>query len=109
MNVRRVNARERTAIVKTWSGGIGVGIALAAVVLTTLTAQRNPTAPIPNLAGKVMTVAGPIDPNALGQTLSHEHIFIDFKAPPPMVPPAAGISVLKPPGTAAAGLTDFDE
>src|SRR5215471_6810648 len=80
-------------------------------MLTTLTAQRSATPPIPNLAGKIMTVAGPIDPSALGQTLTHEHIFIDFKAPPPMVPAVTGISVLKPaqPGGGSAGLTDFDE
>jgi len=28
-----------------------------------------------DLAGKVMTVNGPIDPSALGVTLMHEHIF----------------------------------
>jgi phosphotriesterase-related protein len=69
---------------------------------------------IPNIAGKVLTVDGVIDPAALGPTLMHEHIFIDFKAPPPMVPPVTGISVLKPPsantGTGiGAGLTDYDE
>jgi len=58
-----------------------------------------------------MTVAGPIDPSALGQTLTHEHIFIDFKAPPPMVPAVTGVSVIKAPqpGPAGGGLTDFDE
>jgi phosphotriesterase-related protein len=101
--------RGKDCMVKTLSGGIAAAIALAAGMITTLTAQRNATPPIPNLAGKVMTVAGPIDPSALGQTLSHEHIFIDFKAPPPMVPPATGIGVLQPPGTKGAGLTDFDE
>ena len=92
--------------------GIGVGITLAAAIITTLPAQRTATPPIPNLAGKVMTVAGPIDPSALGQTLSHEHIFIDFTAPPPMVPAVTGVSVLKAPQQAAGrggGLTDFDE
>jgi phosphotriesterase-related protein len=44
----------------------------------------------------------------------HEHIFIDFKAPPAMVPPVTGISVLRPPGASTdsglrAGLTDYDE
>ena len=37
-----------------------------------------------DVAGKVMTVRGPIDPDRLGQTLMHEHLFIDVhghKAP----------------------------
>ena len=78
------------------------------------TAASRAQAPVPNLAGKVLTVAGPIDPSALGPTLMHEHIFIDFKAPPPMVPPVTGISVLRPPqptppgGRGGGGLTDFD-
>lgn len=38
---------------------------------------------IPNLAGKVLTVLGPVDPSAIGQTLMHEHIFIDFQSPRP--------------------------
>lgn len=36
---------------------------------------------IPNLAGQALTVAGPVDPSALGQTLMHEHIFIDIRRP----------------------------
>ena len=35
------------------------------------------TPPIPDLAGKVLTVNGPIDPAALGATMMHEHIFIN--------------------------------
>ena len=34
------------------------------------------TANVPNMAGKVMTVLGPIDPDQLGSTLMHEHLFI---------------------------------
>jgi len=34
-----------------------------------------------DLAGKVRTVNGPIDPSALGVTLMHEHIFIDLNDP----------------------------
>lgn len=97
---------------KRLAGSAAVAIALATTLIATLSAQRATTPPIPNLAGKVLTVAGPIDPAALGQTLTHEHIFIDFKAPPPMVPPVTGVSVLKatqPAGARAAGLTDFDE
>ncbi len=44
-----------------------------------------PTA-IPNMAGKILTVRGPIDPSQLGQTLMHEHIFIDFQSPVPVEP-----------------------
>jgi phosphotriesterase-related protein len=98
--------------VKRLIGGIGVGITLAASIITTVSAQRASTPSIPNLAGKIMTVAGPIDPSALGLTLSHEHIFIDFSAPPPMVPPVTGVSVLKalqPAGGRGGSLTDFDE
>ena len=31
---------------------------------------------VPNLAGKVMTVRGPVDPAQLGQTIMHEHLLI---------------------------------
>ena len=33
----------------------------------------------PNLAGRVQTVLGPVDPADLGVTLTHEHIFIDLR------------------------------
>jgi len=36
---------------------------------------------IPNLAGKILTVRGPIDPALAGPTLMHEHIFIHFRTP----------------------------
>ena len=36
------------------------------------------TANVPNMAGKVMTVRGPMDPDVLGPTLMHEHLFIIF-------------------------------
>ena len=34
--------------------------------------------PIPNMAGKAMTVRGPIDPSQLGVTLTHEHLFLEL-------------------------------
>ncbi len=37
--------------------------------------------PIPNLAGKALTVNGPVDPGALGATMMHEHIFINLNHP----------------------------
>ena len=36
------------------------------------------TANVPNMAGKVITVRGPIDPDQLGPTIMHEHLFIVF-------------------------------
>lgn len=57
--------------------------ALSLMAVATLSAQRPPTArpPVPNLAGKVLTVLGPVDPSVLGPTLMHEHIFIEFQNP----------------------------
>ena len=34
------------------------------------------TADVPSIAGKAMTVRGPIDPDQLGITLMHEHLFV---------------------------------
>ena len=34
------------------------------------------TSDVPNMAGRVMTVRGPIDPGQLGITLMHEHLFL---------------------------------
>jgi len=49
---------------------------------TSTSQVAQPTTPaIPNLAGKILTVRGPIDPAQAGQTLMHEHIFIHFKTP----------------------------
>ena len=35
--------------------------------------------PVPDMSGRAMTVTGPVDPEELGFTLSHEHIFIDLR------------------------------
>ena len=35
--------------------------------------------PVPNMAGKAMTIRGPVDPGQLGFTLMHEHLFIDIR------------------------------
>jgi phosphotriesterase-related protein len=60
------------------------------------TAQAQSALPaIPNIAGKVLTVHGPVAPSTLGETLMHEHIFIDFQLPMPEPSPhatAVGIS-----------------
>ena len=34
---------------------------------------------VPNMVGKAMTVRGPIDPDQLGVTLMHEHLFLDLE------------------------------
>ena len=63
------------------------GVAAVAVVGISSTGPRlvagqSPAAaPVPNMAGKILTVTGPIDPAQLGSTLMHEHIFIDFQNP----------------------------
>ena len=36
---------------------------------------------VSNLAGKVLTVNGPVDPGSLGATMAHEHIFINRNHP----------------------------
>ena len=94
----------------------GAAIAFASSIPVAAMAQESLPASIPNIAGQVQTVNGLIDPAALGETLLHEHIFIDFKQPPPMIPPPTKIVVIQPPATPAPGdkpgqrgLTDFDE
>jgi phosphotriesterase-related protein len=64
------------AAIRRWRAFVTVTLALG-VCATTLGAA--PT--IPNLAGQVMTVTGPIPADRLGQTLMHEHLFIDFTVP----------------------------
>ena len=105
---------------------IAITVALVAALLITrdvTVGQRGAPPAIPSLAGKILTVAGPIDPADAGTTLMHEHIFIDFKAPPPMMPTPTGISVLKTTSPESelpaaggragrgggGGLTDYDE
>ena len=56
---------------------IGVVVALA---FGRLSGQTSPT-PTVDLAGQILTVRGPIAPAALGQTIMHEHVFIDLNAP----------------------------
>ena len=84
---------------------------VAGLVTATFAAVSAQRAAVPNLAGKVLTVAGPIEPSALGPTLMHEHIFIDFKRPPSAIPMAAGAGAAQrgpmPPGWNL--LADFNE
>ncbi|MCC6316637.1 MAG: aryldialkylphosphatase [Gemmatimonadaceae bacterium] len=67
---------------------MAAAVVVAAAGADAVSAQGSATAParIPNLAGKIQTVTGPIDPSRLGPTLMHEHIFIDFQRPVPVVP-----------------------
>lgn len=84
---------------------------LSALVLPA-SAQRRTKQSIPNISGKVQTVLGPIEPSKVGRALMHEHIFIDFKAPPAMFPAPNDITVIEPPPAdpkKRRGLTDFDE
>ena len=41
-----------------------------------MSTQPGGPANLPNMAGKVMTVQGPINPDQLGATIMHEHLFI---------------------------------
>jgi phosphotriesterase-related protein len=81
---------------------------LAAIATVTLSGlglvkgqQADRPAPV---TGKILTVKGPISPEQLGQTLMHEHIFIDFTVP---VDTAAGwqyASRTKPTGATEVAL-----
>ncbi len=55
---------------------------LIAVFVASMTTQpvAQQTA-IPNLAGKILTVNGPIEPDMVGPAIMHEHIFIDLNDP----------------------------
>lgn len=92
---------------------LGLAVALFPGAAPSAFAYENAQPAIPDIAGKVMTVNGPIDPAALGATLMHEHVFINFQKAPAMVPPPTGITVVRAPADIpkgfAAGLTDFDQ
>ena len=63
----------RTTVV---SSLVGPMLAVAATV-----AQQPAPRPVPNLAGRILTVNGSADPTTVGSTLMHEHIFIDLTLP----------------------------
>ena len=54
---------------------VGVSALLAAAGAGSIRAGET-VPPIPNLAGKILTVLGPVDPAEIGSTVMHEHIFI---------------------------------
>jgi phosphotriesterase-related protein len=45
------------------------------------TVSRSARADIPSLAGKILTVGGPVAPDAAGATLMHEHLFAELNLP----------------------------
>ncbi len=99
--------------------GLLVALGIAGLWTTPLAGQRAPLPAIPNLAGKVLTVKGPVDPSVLGETLMHEHIFIDFQSPRPRPQGPAAVPVTlanlgavrmaRGPATSNGFLADFDE
>ena len=60
-----------------------------------MTRRETEKPPVPNMAGKAMTVRGPIDPGQLGATIMHEHLFVDLRGrfPPPPDTPATEFAV----------------
>lgn len=57
--------------------------------------------PIPDLTGKVLTVAGPVDPQELGVTSMHEHLFVDLRRPPEFLRPGEDSPAAREPLTLA--------
>lgn len=53
---------------------------------------------IPDLSGQAMTVLGPIDPDKIGHSLMHEHLFFDFWLPLDQ-PQRWAMIGMKPPAT----------
>lgn len=66
-----------------------LALPIAGLALVSVAGQRPPLPQIPDIAGQVLTVLGPVDPATLGETLMHEHIFIDFQSPVPRTPSRA--------------------
>ncbi|MQA30927.1 MAG: phosphotriesterase [Luteitalea sp.] len=60
--------------------------------------------PIPDMTGKVLTVNGPINPDQLGTTITHEHVFIDFTVPDETPERWAATGRTKPVGATAVGV-----
>jgi phosphotriesterase-related protein len=86
---------------------LALGVGFAALGLSTVPAGTQapaPPAPIPNLAGKVLTVNGPISPDQLGTTITHEHVFIDFTVPDESPERWAATGRTRPVGATAVGL-----
>ena len=65
---------------KTRIQGILTGLVFVLFSAPDLPAQESPNR-VPDLAGKVLTVNGPVDPESLGAAMVHEHIFINRNHP----------------------------
>jgi len=83
---------------------LGLTLAVGATARSVLPEDRAPLPLVPNLAGKVLTVEGPVDPSTLGKTLMHEHIFIEFQNPRPgaRAATAAAPAAAQPPASPAS-------
>ncbi|MBV6522452.1 MAG: hypothetical protein MNPFHGCM_02600 [Gemmatimonadaceae bacterium] len=77
---------------------------VAVVVLPCIVGALRAQQPIPNLAGRVMTVSGPVAPDRLGHTLMHEHIFVDLTLPDDQPERWAAAGRQRPAGATAARL-----
>ncbi|MGE3178810.1 MAG: phosphotriesterase [Vicinamibacterales bacterium] len=78
---------------------------LVACGLTVSVLAQAPAPPAaPSFAGRIMTVNGPISPEQLGTTITHEHIFIDFTVPNETPDAWAATGRTRPVGATALGL-----
>ena len=57
------------------------GLCTLTCLICSASSSGEPLPSVANLAGKVLTVNGPIDPDELGVTITHEHLLIDFTLP----------------------------
>ena len=76
-------------------------IALAPLLSLVLLLGQSPDR---SLTGKILTVKGPINPDELGRTLMHEHIFIDFTVHDDTTEGWKYASRVKPTGATAVAL-----
>ncbi len=63
---------------------LSIGVSTGPGLLAKEVSSRGSASPlaIPSMAGKILTVKGPIDPHTLGPTIMHEHIFLDWRVSP---------------------------
>lgn len=80
------------------------GLLACGLTVTSVAQGPTPRVAVPSIAGKIMTVNGPIAPDQLGTTITHEHIFIDFTVPNETPESWAETGRVKPVGATALGL-----
>jgi phosphotriesterase-related protein len=85
-------------------GAAIVGILLGAGLTASSIAQAPASRTVPSTVGRIMTVNGPIGPEQLGTTITHEHVFIDFTVPHETPEAWAETGRVKPVGATALGL-----